>query len=89
MLIPVICKTIIISTTNSYFQKYPIAEVAKCKSVDFGDQLGGAPAEALEAVKRLSGLLQAYLIFVIFFTRAKFLANKIYIETYTVNYQFT
>ena len=29
------------------------------KSVDFGDQLGGAPAEALEAVKRLSGLQAA------------------------------
>ena len=56
-----ICKTIIIFTTNSYLQKYPIAKVAKYKSVDFdfGDQLGGAPAEALEAVKRLSGLQAA------------------------------
>ena len=31
----------------------------------------------------------AYLIFVIFFTRAKFLENKIYTEIYTVNCQFT
>ena len=30
----------------------------------------------------------AYLIFVIFFTRAKFLENKIYTEIYTVNCQF-
>ena len=30
-----------------------------------------------------------YLIFVIFFTRAKFLENKIYTEIYTVNFQFT
>ena len=29
-----------------------------------------------------------YLIFVIFFTHAKFLENKIYIEIYTVNCQF-
>ena len=34
-------------------------------------------------------LLGAYLIFVIFFTRAKFLENKIYTEIYTVNRQFT
>ena len=32
---------------------------------------------------------QAYLIFVIFFTQAKFLKNKIYTEIYTVNCQFT
>ena len=32
---------------------------------------------------------KAYLIFVIFFTRAKFLENKIYTEIYTVNCQFT
>ena len=31
----------------------------------------------------------AYLIFVIFFTQAKFLENKIYAEIYTVNCQFT
>ena len=31
----------------------------------------------------------AYLIFVIFFTQAKFLENKIYTEIYTVNCQFT
>ena len=31
----------------------------------------------------------SYLIFVIFFTRAKFLENKIYTEIYTVNCQFT
>ena len=31
----------------------------------------------------------AYLIFVIFFTRAKFLENKIYTEIYIVNCQFT
>ena len=30
-----------------------------------------------------------YLIFVIFFTQAKFLENKIYTEIYTVNCQFT
>ena len=30
----------------------------------------------------------AYLIFVIFFTQAKFLENKIYTEIYTVNCQF-
>ena len=52
------CKTIIIFTTNSNLQKYPIAKVAKYKSVDFCDQLGAAPAEALEAVKRLSGCRQ-------------------------------
>ena len=32
---------------------------------------------------------QTYLIFVIFFTQAKFLENKIYTEIYTVNCQFT
>ena len=31
----------------------------------------------------------AYLIFVIFFTQAKFLESKIYTEIYTVNYQLT
>ena len=31
----------------------------------------------------------SYLIFVIFFTHAKFLENKIYTEIYTVNCQFT
>ena len=31
----------------------------------------------------------SYLIFVIFFTRAKFLENKIYTEIYTVNCKFT
>ena len=31
----------------------------------------------------------AYLIFVIFFTRAKFSEKKIYTEIYTVNCQFT
>ena len=31
----------------------------------------------------------SYLIFVIFFTLAKFLENKIYTEIYTVNCQFT
>ena len=30
----------------------------------------------------------AYLIFIIFFTQAKFLENKIYTEIYTVNCQF-
>ena len=30
----------------------------------------------------------AYLIFVIFFTQAKFLENKIYTKIYTVNCQF-
>ena len=34
-------------------------------------------------------LYRAYLIFVIFFTRAKFLENKIHTEIYTVNCQFT
>ena len=34
-------------------------------------------------------LFYAYLIFVIFFTQAKFLENKIYTEIYTVNCQFT
>ena len=33
--------------------------------------------------------LYTYLIFVLFFARAKFLENKIYTEIYTVNYQFT
>ena len=33
--------------------------------------------------------LVSYLIFVIVFTRAKFLENKIYTEIYTVNCQFT
>ena len=32
---------------------------------------------------------EPYLIFVIFFVRAKFLENKIYTEIYTVNCQFT
>ena len=32
---------------------------------------------------------KSYLIFVIFFTQAKFLENKIYNEIYTVNCQFT
>ena len=32
---------------------------------------------------------EAYLIFVIFFTQANFLENKIYTEIYTVNRQFT
>ena len=32
---------------------------------------------------------EAYLIFVIFFTWAKFLENKIYTKIYTVNCQFT
>ena len=36
-----------------------------------------------------TGLLSSYLIFVIFFTQAKFLENKIYTEIYTVNCQFT
>ena len=31
----------------------------------------------------------SYLIFVIFFTQAKFLENKIYTKIYTVNCQFT
>ena len=31
----------------------------------------------------------AYLIFVFFFTQAKFLENKIYTKIYTVNCQFT
>ena len=30
-----------------------------------------------------------YLIFVIFFTQAKFFENKVYTEIYTVNCQFT
>ena len=33
--------------------------------------------------------IHSYLIFVIFFTQAKFLENKIYTEIYTVNCQFT
>ena len=33
--------------------------------------------------------LITYLIFVTFFTQAKFLGNKIYTEIYTVNRQFT
>ena len=35
------------------------------------------------------GMVVTYLIFVIFFTQAKFLENKICIEIYTVNCQFT
>ena len=35
------------------------------------------------------GGVSSYLIFVIFFTRAKFLENKIYNEIYCVNCQFT
>ena len=34
------------------------------------------------------GRVQAYLIFVIFFTQAKIFENKIYTEIYTVNCQF-
>ena len=36
-----------------------------------------------------SSACNTYLIFVIFFTQAKFLENKIYTEIYTVNCQFT
>ena len=35
------------------------------------------------------GYMYTYLIFVIFFTEAKFSENKIYIEIYTVNCQFS
>ena len=38
---------------------------------------------------RIEDSSQSYLIFVIFFTQAKFLENKIYTEIYTVNCQFT
>ena len=51
----------------------------------------------VEAEKALWGVnggivtvsVSTYLIFVIFFTQAKFLENKIYTEIYTVNCQFT
>ena len=39
--------------------------------------------------KLKGGSVSSYLIFVIFFTRANFLENKIYTEIYTVNCQFT
>ena len=40
-------------------------------------------------VKNVLQYLLSYLIFVFFFTRAKFLENKIHTEIYTVNRQFT
>ena len=42
--------------------------------------------QTLPKAQRTQG---SYLIFVIFFTQAKFLENKIYTEIYTVNCQFT
>ena len=42
----------------------------------------------VEKTVRMANLLRAYLIFVIFFTHAKFLEKKIYTEIYTVNCKF-
>merc|ERR1711928_126071 len=45
--------------------------------------------EYARVCQNLPEYAKAFLIFVIFFTRAKFLENKIYTEIYTVNCQFT
>ena len=60
-------------TTELWF-----GEEYKCKVVEKGDML--------RVKVHYKG---SYLIFVIFFTRAKFLENKIYTEIYTVNCHFT
>ena len=43
----------------------------------------------IRGILMTGGCIPHYLIFVIFFTHAKFLENKIYTEIYTVNHQFT
>ena len=53
---------------------------------EVGTTVGGKGEET--TVKSQGDNMSAYLIFVIFFTRAKFFENKIYTEVYTVNCQF-